>query len=148
MLSGNEKTDFLAKRVVQLPPVNDGALPLQEYVHSIRRSILVCKLAQSKPSLGSCSCSERCRRLEVSLSRLRIGHTRLTHGNLMDCEDTPVCGGDQVLLSVFHVLVECLANSVPRNRFFPSLMSVLLRERLALPHSSSPTFSSSTLFAF
>ena len=95
-LSGNKKADVLAKRAIQLLPANHNALALQDYILSICRSIHVSwhsrwdqcmadgnKLAQLKPSLGPWSFSQRCRRLEVSLSRLRIGHTRLTHGHLM-----------------------------------------------------------------
>ena len=74
------------------------------------------KLGQLKPSLGPwSSCSQWYRRLGVSLSRLRIGHTRLTHGYLMAREAPPVCGRCQVLLSFFHVLVECPTYYVPRN---------------------------------
>ena len=72
-----------------------------------------------------------CRRLEVSLSRLRIGHTRLTHGHLMAREVPSICGRCLVRLSVFHVLIECPAYYVPRNRFFPSLTSVPPHERLS-----------------
>ena len=107
------------------------------------------KLAQLKPSLGPwSSCSQRCRRLEVSLSRLRIGHTRLTHGHLMAREAPPVCDRCQVRLSISHILVECPTYSVPRNRFYPSLTSMPPRERLPFLLSESPTFSSSTLFTF
>ena len=83
-----------------------------------------------------------------AMSPLRIfGHTRLTHGHLISRDDSPVCGRCQVRLLVFHVLVECPAYYVPRNQVFPYLPSMPLRERLYLL-SESPTFSSSTLFAF
>ena len=74
---------------------------------------------QSKPPLGPwSSCSQWCRRLLVSISRLRIGHTRLTHDHLMAREALPVCGRCHVRLSIFHILVECPTYSVPRNRGF------------------------------
>ena len=99
------------------------------------------------PSYGSWSfCTQWCRRLEVTLSRLRIGHTRLAHGHLMARETPPVCRCCQVRLSVFNDLVECPAYSVPRSRFFPSLTSMPPCERLSLL-SESPNFSS-TLFTF
>ena len=89
------------------------------------------KLAQLKPSLGTWSpCSQRCRRLEVSVPRLHIGHTRLTNGHLMAREAHLVCGHCQVRLSIFHTLVEYPTYSVPRNRFYPSLTSLPPRERL------------------
>ena len=105
--------------------------------------------AQLKPSHGPLSsCSKRCHRLEVYLSHLRIGHTRLTYGHLMAREIPPVCDHCQLRLSIFHILVESLTYSVLRNRFYPSLTSMPPRERLPFLLSESPTFSSSTLFAF
>ena len=69
-LSSNEEADVLAKRAIHSPQANHNALPLQDYVPSVPLS--------SPVGLWS-SCSQRCRCLEVSLSRLRIGHTCLTH---------------------------------------------------------------------
>ena len=156
-----KKPIVLTKRDIHLPPANHYALPLDDYVHSFRRSIHSSwqflwdhcitddsKLAQLKISLGPCSsCFHRCRRLEVSFSRLHIGHARLTHGHLMACEAPSICSCCQVRLSVFHVLVECPAFSVPCNWFFSSLTSLLPLERLSLL-SQFPTFSSSKLYIF
>ena len=101
-----------------------------------------------KPSLGPCSsCSQHCPRLEVSLSRLRICHTRLAHSHLVTCEAPPICGRCQVRLTVFHVSVECPAYSVPHNWFFPFLTLVAPRELLSLL-SESPTFGSDTFCIF
>ena len=66
-------------------------------------------------------CSQRCRRMKVSLSSLRIGHTRRTHGHLMAHKVPPVYGRCQARLSVFHILVECPGYYVPRNYIFPFL---------------------------
>ena len=159
-LSGNEKADVLVKRAIQLTPANHNTLAIQDYIPSIRRSIRASwpsrwdqcvadgnKLAWLKPSLVPwSSCSQRSRRLEVSLSRPRVGHTCLTHGYLMARKAPVICGHCQVRLSVFHVLVECPTYSVLRSRFFPSLTSVLPCLRLSLLLPESP--SSSTLFAF
>ena len=63
-------------------------------------------MVQLKLSLGPWSyCSQRCRRLEVSLSRLRIGDTRLTHGYLMAREIPRVYENCQVHLPISHILV-------------------------------------------
>ena len=129
----------MAKKAIQiqLPPASHIALPLQDYVPTIRLSIRTSwqslwnqcvvdgnKLTQLKRSFGPwSSCSQRFRRLEISLSRLRISHTRLRLGHL-------ICGQYQVRLSVFHVLVECPAYSVSCNRLFLSLMSVPPRPSL------------------
>ncbi|XP_055585204.1 uncharacterized protein LOC129738051 [Uranotaenia lowii] len=42
-----------------------------------------------------------------ALTRLRIGHTRLTHGHLMEKEDPPVCHACNVQITVKHILVQC-----------------------------------------
>ena len=145
---------FWPKRLSNYP---QPIIMLYPYIPSIRRSIRASwhsrcdqrvadgdKLAQLNPFLGPwSSCSQRCRRLEISLSRLRIGHIRLTHGHLIACEAPPVCGRCQVCVSVSHILVECPTYSVPRNRIFPSLTSVPPRERLSFLLFESPTFISS-----
>jgi hypothetical protein len=47
------------------------------------------------------------RNKEVSLTRLRIGHSRLTHGHLLRGEAGPVCRNCGVPLTVSHILVDC-----------------------------------------
>jgi hypothetical protein len=47
------------------------------------------------------------RKEEFSLTRLRIGHTRLTHGHLLRGEAAPVCRNCDVPLTVTHILVDC-----------------------------------------
>lgn len=47
------------------------------------------------------------RREEVITTRLRIGHTRLTHGHLMEKKEPKVCLCGSVV-TIKHVLTECL----------------------------------------
>ncbi|XP_072395106.1 uncharacterized protein [Diabrotica undecimpunctata] len=47
------------------------------------------------------------RRYKVILRRLRLGHTRLTHGFLMASTNPPSCGHCSSLLTVRHFLIEC-----------------------------------------
>lgn len=47
------------------------------------------------------------RRDEVFIVRLRIGHTRMTHGYLMAKEDPPSCPTCGTLIAVKHILLEC-----------------------------------------
>ena len=60
------------------------------------------------------------RKDEVVIHRIRIGHTRLTHRHLM--EDRPVprcfyCNSDDIL-SVKHLLIECLHFANIRSRYY------------------------------
>lgn len=54
---------------------------------------------------NSSSC--RTRRNQVILTRLRIGHTRLTHEYLMTRQEPPICEICNARLTVTHVLLEC-----------------------------------------
>lgn len=50
------------------------------------------------------------------LNRIRIGHTRLTHGYLMEREARPTCDECEVELSIDHILFDevnttCLLNA-------------------------------------
>ena len=48
-----------------------------------------------------------CRKDEVVLCRVRIGHTHLTHSYILKKDPPPHCGHCQGLLTVRHILVEC-----------------------------------------
>ena len=54
-------------------------------------------------------------------------------------EVPPVCDHCHVRLSIPHILVECPTYYIPRNRFYPSLMSMPPREGLSFLLSESPT---------
>ncbi|KAL1447394.1 hypothetical protein WDU94_008904, partial [Cyamophila willieti] len=47
------------------------------------------------------------RRDQVSITRLRIGHTNLTHSHLMKKEGPPVCNRCRCQVPLKHILVEC-----------------------------------------
>ena len=57
------------------------------------------------------------RRSEIVLSRLRIGHTRLTHQFILEGSSAPVCARCGDTLSVEHILVHCSQYSNERRRF-------------------------------
>ena len=58
------------------------------------------------------------RKEEVVLTRLRIGHTRITHSNLLNREEPPYCFGRVALFTVRHFLLECGDFSHIRNKYF------------------------------
>ena len=59
------------------------------------------------------------RKLEVILCRLRIGHSRLTHGYLMSGDYQPFCQDCLVPLTVRHFLIECPSFEDARCRHLP-----------------------------
>ena len=58
------------------------------------------------------------RREEVVLTRLRIGHIRLTNSYLLKREDQPLCIGCNELSTVKHFLIDCIEFSQERRQFF------------------------------
>ena len=48
------------------------------------------------------------RKEEVVLTRLHIGHTKLTHSYLLQGEEQPECIPCQTPLTVKHILTECI----------------------------------------
>jgi len=57
------------------------------------------------------------RRAETALSRLRMGHTRLTHSFLVSGDVQPYCDDCLVPLTVRHLLVECPSLGELRDRY-------------------------------
>ena len=79
------------------------------------------KLHSVKPLLGYSSLSSLSRQDADILS---IGHTRLTHSNLLNRQDQPECSHCDYALTVAHVLLECNHYSVVRQRYFNVSRSV------------------------
>ena len=72
-----------------------------------------------KPSLGEWQPNYRIdRKEEVTLARLRIGHTFITHSFLLKGEDWPLCIPCQEPFSVKHFLLDCTDFSIIRSRFY------------------------------
>ncbi|GBN01367.1 hypothetical protein AVEN_122087-1 [Araneus ventricosus] len=60
------------------------------------------------------------RRCDVVLTRLRIGHTRLIHKYLLFAESPPTCSHCGDILTVKHILTDCVAVDRRRLRYFCS----------------------------
>ena len=60
------------------------------------------------------------RQWERCLTRLRIGHTKLTHGHYMSREQPQTCEdcGEDIPLTIKHILTECPALNHKRRQFF------------------------------
>ena len=77
------------------------------------------ELHSIKPSLGEWQPSYRIdRKEEVTLARLRIGHTFITHSFLLKGEDLPLCIPCQKPFSVKHLLLDCSDLNTICSRFF------------------------------
>ena len=126
---GNEKADTAAKSALSLP-VTRMKLPATGMYHRITKLIFgewqevwnSCagnKLHAIRPTVGDYKQkTSLSRRDTVLLSRLRIGHTRLTHSFLLSGDNLPECGTCQCSLTVKHILVECVDLKDVRNKHF------------------------------
>ena len=77
------------------------------------------KLFTIKPSLGEWLPGLRTnRREEIVLTRLRIGHSHITHSYLLKREEEPQCIPCNAPLTINHILVECVDLAPTRQRYF------------------------------
>ena len=66
------------------------------------------KLHHIQDTIGECPAGyRRNRKEEVIISRLRIGHTHITHSHLLKGEDYPVCPTCKVPLTIKRILINC-----------------------------------------
>ena len=70
------------------------------------------------PKLGPRKPSDLSRRDEVVLTRLRIGHTSLTHKYLLQGEEKPFCVGCDTDFTIRHILTECQDFGEIRRKYF------------------------------
>lgn len=75
------------------------------------------KLRDIKPSMDPWTFSNEFTRKEAStITRLRLGHTNLTHSFLMAKEPSPVCLDCRLPLTVKHILIECKKYDTLKNK--------------------------------
>ena len=127
-IKGNEAADVKAKASLGLE-ISNFKLPCTDFKSFINRYILskwqlswdratFNKLHEIKPVLGKNNIYRSLRREEVVLTRLRIGHTRLTNSYLLKREDQPFCISCNEPFTVKHFLIDCIEFSHVRRQFF------------------------------
>ena len=117
-VAGNEKADQLAKSAAAELIPRRRPLPCRDFFPNIKVAVRN-TWQQRWDSVGPNKLREITvrsipwkylrmpRQWETALCRLRIGHTRLTHGFLMAGEHQPFCDDCLVPLTVKHLLIEC-----------------------------------------
>ncbi|GFU46479.1 probable RNA-directed DNA polymerase from transposon X-element [Trichonephila clavipes] len=122
---GNEQADSAAKSATtHLPlavPLSDMKRVIMHHIFNIWQESwsqqLDNKLHSVKPVIGAWPVMPM-RRTDVKLTRLRIGHTRLTHRHLLFGERAPECPSCHVSYTVHHILIDCPVFNHHRITFF------------------------------
>ena len=128
-IQGNDKADSLAQAAVNIPPDKTSKLPYTDLKHKIKQIITERwqqlwdentqnKLRQIEPLLKERKReASNARKEETILSRLRIGHTRLTHDFILKEEAPPKCPCRNHY-TFRHILIECTNISRIRKSFY------------------------------
>ena len=145
-IGGNEAADRAAKAALE-SPVSDPTVPASDwlpkstqYVKNERKiqwdNIATNKLKEIVPDLAEhkqIKCENR--RDEVVLTRLRIGHSRLTHSFLMKGEPAPECICCDTAFTIKHILLDCVDFAEARKLFYDvqdifSLFKTVTKEKI------------------
>ena len=142
-MRGNERADSAAKSALDLSPkvisnpYTDLKPIISKFLH--KKCQQRCdmninnKLFQIQPTLGEWRPAFRASGKEqVVISRLRIGHTRLTHAFILKQEPQPRCLTCKTTCTVKHILIECRAFAVIRKRFFKVTSLIELFENIKI----------------
>ena len=108
------------------------------------------KLRHIKDNVDVWSTDPNNRKYSIIITRLRIGHTRLTHQYLMEGREQPYCDDCLVPQTVKHFLAECPSHSDSRELFYPRTHGMSVEETLRemLAQQSSGHFESGRLVNF
>ena len=128
-IRGNEEVDLLAKRVCRKTSIDKSVVPSSDCKAYIKQVVKQRwqnrwdnitdnkKLRSIQPSIDK-KIRKLNRKDDIKLTRLRIGHTRFTHGHLLLGEDLPVCIECEVPMTVKHILLDCGNNILDRLEFY------------------------------
>ena len=128
-ITGNEKADKIAKdhiphKIYEVKtPYSDLKPRISQYVNSLFQAKWdICvgnKLHEINESfLPFLKMYSDNRKEDIILTRLRIGHSRLTHKHYLVNEDPPECIPCNTPLTIKHVLIECVDTADIRKQFF------------------------------
>ena len=128
-IKGNEKADTIAKRhifhnIYEIKtPYSDFKPRISQYVNSLFQAkwdaCVGNKLHEINGTfLPSSKIYSDIRKEDIILTRLRIGHSRLTHKHYLANDDPPECIPCNTPLTIKHVLLECVDTADIRIQYF------------------------------
>ena len=142
-VSGNEKADRLAKAALTLNLAAYSRVCWSDLKPRVDTYICTAwqalwndqtrnKLYEIRPNLKESLCNTTqplYRKQETVMTRLRIGHTWITHSYLLKKEDQPFCHACDNPFTVKHILVECSDFTHTRNKYYTTTdVHTLFRE--------------------
>ena len=130
-IEGNESADALAKETLNQQAIDITKIPHTDikpkiYTHILSqwnntwKSNIHNKLFQIKPSITPRKPLTLSRRDSVIYTRLKIGHSYITHKYLLqkDKEDPPFCEGCDTTFTIKHILIDCIDFSDTRVKYY------------------------------
>ena len=126
-IEGNEMADELAKAGLSYENIKDLKVPQSDYKQIITQHFqskwqaswseqTSNKLHAIQPKLRPRTNLGLSRRDGVKYTRLKIGHTHLTHSFLLKGEPPPLCVGCDKSFTIKHILTECVEFREQRER--------------------------------
>ena len=142
-IAGNERADREASSALRSTmPISNDMLPCRDWYPIIKREVKRTwnedwqKVQNNKLRLIKStvypwtSSNQPIKKHSILLTRLRIGHTKLTHQHLMEKRPPPYCEDCLVPQSVHHILAECPSNVEHRLRNYPQTCGLSSDETL------------------
>ena len=116
----NDRPDATAKSALDLTPDKYNITDLKPKINNFhhkkwqQNKVFQIKsiLGEWRPAFG------KLRREQVAITRLRIGHSRLTYSFLLRQEQQPQCSTPQMPYTIKHVHLECKAFNTTRKHYF------------------------------
>ena len=126
-IDGNENADKLAKEALKLQCKKTQKIHHMDLRQKVQKHIsslwekkwneqTLNKLHKIKPKLGPRKPLLLPRKDSVIFTRLKIGHTSLTHKFLLQGEDKPECISCNTDFTIKHILTECVEFQEERNK--------------------------------
>ena len=128
-ISGNEKADHLAKEATGLRTSREMKIPTSDFKPIFKKELenmfnnnwggqVGNKLKEILPNIRPRKPVTLPRHFETLFTRLKIGHTALTHKFLFEGESPPECVGCDERLTIKHILIDCVDFEDSRKKYF------------------------------
>ena len=130
-ITGNELADELAKNCLSNQKIKNIKIPYLDYKNTITKYFTKKwqiewnketsnKLHKIQPKLKKRSNQDLNRKENVIYTRIKIGHTQLTHSFLLKEENPPFCIRCNKNLTIKHILTECIEFKNQKEKLFKS----------------------------